>query len=172
MRAKRPKWPKQVISAKCAYGVSEKMRLWVSQCADKSCAHIVYNIYFTLPLLIGLSLWWLAFCLWMLVVHQWLILKLVLMAVFRCDGWLDDALSSSCLSLLDLAISRIWIGLVHLCSAASRNACPVILYVVAGCCLLQLPVPCCYQFGLVFVVACVPSRVVVAGWILPVMLDV
>jgi hypothetical protein len=45
IRAQEPKWPKQVILADCAYGDSEKMRLWVSQCADKSCAHIVYNIY-------------------------------------------------------------------------------------------------------------------------------
>ena len=45
MRAQEPKWPKRVILADCAYGDSEIMRLWVSQCADKSCAHIVYSIY-------------------------------------------------------------------------------------------------------------------------------
>jgi hypothetical protein len=45
MRAKEPKWPKRVIFRHCAYGDSIKMRLWVSQCADKSCAHIVYYIY-------------------------------------------------------------------------------------------------------------------------------
>ena len=31
--------------ANCAYEDSKKMRLWVSQCAEKSCAHLVYNIY-------------------------------------------------------------------------------------------------------------------------------
>ena len=45
MRAQEPKWPKRVILENCAYGDSDKMRKWGSQCTDKSCAHIVYNIY-------------------------------------------------------------------------------------------------------------------------------
>ena len=49
MRAREPKWPKRVISANFAYGDSKKNCIWGSQCAEKSCARMVYNIYMLWP---------------------------------------------------------------------------------------------------------------------------